>query len=98
MAAGAGASLVTTLFSDEAATLMRYEHGADAGFDTAPGWLFEGMAKAYESGAARLAIYGENPALLAGQDPDKVARANRARSAARSVLPSRNSASAITAW
>ena len=78
----AGASLVTTLFADEEATLMRFRHGADEGFDTATGWLFEGMAAAYRNGAARLAIAGENPALLAGQDPDKVARANRARSKA----------------
>src|SRR5215203_3442498 len=56
----AGASLVTTLFADEEATLMRFRHGADAGFDTATGWLFEGMAAAYANGAARLAIAGEN--------------------------------------
>ncbi len=40
------------------------------------------MANAYRAGAARLAIAGENPSLLAGQDPDKVSRANRARSTA----------------
>ena len=78
----AGAPLVTTIFADEEATLMRFRHGADDAFDAAPGWLFEGMAAAYKNGAARLAIAGENPALLAGQDPDKVARANRARSKA----------------
>ena len=77
-----GASLVTTIFADEEAALTRFRHGADDAFDTAPGWLFEGMAAAYRSGAARLAIAGENPALLAEQDPDKVARANRARSKA----------------
>ena len=78
----AGASLVTTLLSDEASTLARFEHAPDAAFDHAPAWLFEGMAAAYRAGAARLAIGGENPSLLAGQDPDKVARANRARSVA----------------
>ena len=78
----AGASLVTTLLSDDQATLARYKHAPDAAFDTAPAWLFEGMAQAYRNGAARLAIGGENPALLAGQDPDRVSRANRARSAA----------------
>jgi aminopeptidase len=78
----AGASLVTTLFTDEVATLMRYQHGTEEGFDRATGWLFDGMAQAYRDGAARLAIVGENPALLAGQDPDRVARANRARSKA----------------
>lgn len=78
----AGASLVTTIFSDEESTLMRFQHGADEGFDTATGWLYDGMAAAYRGGAARLAIAGENPSLLAAQDPDKVARANRARSKA----------------
>jgi aminopeptidase len=31
---------------------------------------------AFKSGAARMAIAGANPALLAGQDPDKVSRAS----------------------
>src|SRR5688572_33325068 len=43
----AGASLVTTLFSDEEATLMRFRHAPDESFDRAPAWLFEGMAAAF---------------------------------------------------
>jgi aminopeptidase len=78
----AGASLVTALLSDDETTLARFRYAPDAAFDTAPGWLFEGMAQAYRAGAARLAIAGENPALLSGQDPDRVARANRARAIA----------------
>jgi len=78
----AGASLVTTLFSDEEATLMRYRHGRDGSFDVASDWLYEGMATAFRKGAARLAVVGEDPALLAKEDPDKVSRANRARSKA----------------
>ncbi|GLK71673.1 aminopeptidase [Ancylobacter dichloromethanicus] len=78
----AGASLVTTLFSDEEASLMRFRNAPDESFDTASGWLYEGMAKAFEGGAARLAIAGENPSLLANEDPGKVSRANRARSKA----------------
>lgn len=78
----AGASLVTTLFSDEESTLSRYRFAPDGAFDTAPGWLFDGMAAAFDRGAARLAIAGEDPALLAGQDPAKIARANQARSTA----------------
>ena len=78
-----GASLVTTLYNDEQATLMRYVDGHSEAFDTAPNWLFKGMAEAFRDGTcARLAIIGENPALLTGQDIDKVSRANRARSAA----------------
>ncbi|MDP8919576.1 MAG: aminopeptidase [Pseudomonadota bacterium] len=78
----AGASLVTTLYSDEETTLMRFSHGQDESFDTASAWLYEGMAEAYKNGAARLAIVGEDPSLLAKQDPEKVSRANRARSKA----------------
>jgi aminopeptidase len=78
----AGASLVTTLFTDEASTLLRYRYAEDAGFDKAPGWLFEGMASAFRSGAARLAIAGGDPSLLSKEDPEKVGRANRAVSKA----------------
>lgn len=78
----AGASLVTTIFSDEEATLMRFRHGRDESFDAASAWLYEGMAAAYKNGAARLAVVGEDPSLLAKEDPDKVSRANRARSKA----------------
>ena len=78
----AGASLVTTLFTDEQSTLLRYRHGDDAGFDKAAAWLYEGMASAFRSGAARLAIAGGNPSLLSNDDPEKVGRANRAVSKA----------------
>jgi aminopeptidase len=78
----AGASLVTTLLSDDESTLARFKYASDEAFDYAPAWMFEGMANAYRAGAARLAIGGENPALLADQDAGKVARANRARSVA----------------
>jgi len=78
----AGASLVTTIYADDETTLARYQHAPQGAFDVAPGWLFNGMAEAFRGGAARLAIAGENPALLSGQDPDKLSRANKARSRA----------------
>lgn len=78
----AGAGLVTTFYSDEDTTLSRYRHAPDGSFDKASGWLYEGMAKAFANGAARLAISGDNPMMLAGQDPAKVARANKANSMA----------------
>jgi aminopeptidase len=78
----AGASLVTTLYADDAAALARFAHAPDDAFDIAPAWLYDGMAAAFRGGAARLAIAGDDPSLLAGQDADKVARANRARSKA----------------
>ncbi|HQS08787.1 MAG: aminopeptidase [Rhizobiales bacterium 24-66-13] len=78
----AGAGLVTPMFSDEEMTLARYRFGADASFDRAPGWLYDGIAKAFSANTARLAIVGDNPMLLSGQDPAKVARANKANSLA----------------
>jgi len=78
----AGAGLVTPFFNDEEITLARYRHGADAGFDKAAGWLYEGMAKAYSNNTARLAVVGDNPMLLSNEDPAKVARANKANSMA----------------
>lgn len=78
----AGATMVTTMFSDDAATLARYRHAPEESFDTAPGWLFDGMAAAFRGGAARLAIAGDNPNLLTGQDPGRLSRANKSRSLA----------------
>jgi aminopeptidase len=78
----AGAGLVTPIFSDEELTISRYRNAPSESFDKATGWLFEGMGKAFASNAARLAISGENPMLLSSEDPDKVARANRANSTA----------------
>jgi aminopeptidase len=78
----AGASLVTTLLSDDEATLLRFHHAPEESFDKAAVWLHEGLAAAYRGGAARLAIAGGNPALLAAEDPRKVSRANMALSKA----------------
>ncbi|MBS1821440.1 MAG: aminopeptidase [Acidobacteria bacterium] len=78
----AGALLVTTLYADDPSTLARYEYAQDASFDYAPSWLQEGVANGFRGGAARLAIAGANPALLAKQDPTKVSRANVAASKA----------------
>lgn len=76
----AGASLVTTLFGDDASTLSRFKYAPIESFDKATGWLYGGLATALANGAALLWIAGDDPVLLAGQDPDKVARANRANS------------------
>jgi aminopeptidase len=78
----AGASLVTTLFSDEESALLRFRYAPDASFDFAASWLYEGIAQAYRKGAARLAITGNDPSLLSREDPEKVGRVNRATSIA----------------
>jgi aminopeptidase len=78
----AGAGVVQPIFSDEEITLARYRNAPSESFDRAPAWLFEGMAAAFSRNAARMAISGDNPMLLSKEDPDKVARANRATSLA----------------
>ena len=78
----AGALLVTTLYGDDPSVLARFQYAQDASFDYAPAWLHDGIANGFRNGAARLAIAGANPALLAKQDPAKVARANVAASKA----------------
>jgi aminopeptidase len=78
----AGAKLVTVFYSDDATTLARFQHAPDASFDYAPQWLQDAIATAFRSGAARMAITGANPALLAQQDPSKASRANIAASKA----------------
>ncbi|AQT44082.1 Peptidase M29 [Bartonella apihabitans] len=78
----AGAGVVTPIFSDEEMTLGRFKDAHDKSFDKAASWLYEGMARAYANGAARLAIAGDNPSLLANEDPAKVSRVNKATSLA----------------
>jgi len=77
-----GALLVTTFYSDDPSILARYQYADDASFDHAPQWMADAMANAFRGGAARMAIAGANPALLAQQDPAKVSRANIAASKA----------------
>lgn len=78
----AGAGLLTPILSDEQVTLARFQNADDASFDRAPSWLYEGVGKAFSGNTARLAIVGDNPMLLSGEDPAKVARANKANSIA----------------
>ncbi|NND21553.1 MAG: aminopeptidase [Silicimonas sp.] len=78
----AGAGLVVPILSDETVARARYAFGQDGTFDHAPGWLYEGMAKAYDANAARLHIAAENPMALADMDPDRVATAAKANAAA----------------
>jgi aminopeptidase len=77
----AGAGIVTPFLSDPEITLARFRH-ADESFDRAPAWLYDGMGKAFDENTARLAIVGDDPMLLADEDPEKVGRANKANSIA----------------
>ena len=73
---------MTSFYGDDPSVLARYRYADDASFDHAAQWMADAMAAAFRSGAARLAIAGANPALLAKEDPAKVSRANIAASKA----------------
>lgn len=77
-----GGSLVLPLFSDEALTQMRHRMVDLEGLSKAPAWLYEGLARAYREGWARLGILGGDPRLLEGIPPEKVAVAQRAQAEA----------------
>ena len=72
----AGAGIVTPMLADEEVTLARYRFAPDASSDKAPAWLYKGVAEAFSANTARLAIVGDNPMLLANEDPAKVGRAD----------------------
>lgn len=74
----AGASLVTTLFTDETSTRLRFRYAGLESFDRTADWLYGGMAQALRNGSAWLLILGDDPALMVHQDAEKVARYNRA--------------------
>src|SRR5256714_2359033 len=78
----AGPGLVTPLSSDEEVTLSRFRFGHDGSFDRAASWLYQGMAQAFSANTARLAVVGDDPMLLSGEDPAKVSRASKANSIA----------------
>ena len=70
------------MFSDGEFTLARYKYANNASFDKAPDWLYNGIGQAFDNNAARMAIVGDDPMLLANQDSDKIGRANKANSIA----------------
>jgi len=78
----AGAGVVTPILSDPEVTLARYANGLPNSFDAAANWLYNGMAEAFDNNTARLAIVGDDPMLLAGQDASNVSRVNQAMSQA----------------
>ena len=77
-----GAGVVTPIFSDPEMVLSRYRNAFDTSFDQAANWLYDGMGAAFDNNTARLAIVGDDPMLLANEDPQKVGRVNKANSQA----------------
>lgn len=77
-----GACVVTPIFSDPEMVLSRYRNALDPSFDQAANWLYDGMGAAFDNNTARLAVVGDDPMLLANEDPEKVGRVNKANSQA----------------
>ena len=75
----AGARYVDLIWSDDAVTLSHFEHAADDTFDELPAWMGTALNGAAERADAFIEIRATDPSLLKDQDPDKVARASKAR-------------------
>lgn len=76
---GAGARYVNTLWSDDDITLAHFEHAADETFDEVPSYLTLAHNEAAERHDATIDIRASDPTLLKDQDPNKIARAAKAR-------------------
>lgn len=72
-----GASLFTVIYQDNALARTRLSLAPEEALDKAPSWLYEGMARAFREGAARLAVSGNDPKALEGLPPERVGRAQR---------------------
>jgi aminopeptidase len=76
----AGASLVETIWGDEALQLARFKHAPRGSFDEFSSWLPNALAAHVESGHAILSVYANNPDLLKEEPPELVGRVQQATS------------------
>jgi aminopeptidase len=83
----AGASLVETLWGDEAQLVARFEHAPPGSFGEASAWLPGALLQHVQGGGAVLSVYANNPDLLKNQPVDLVGAVQQATS--RSVVPFR---------
>lgn len=69
----AGALHVKVNYMDQLLTLALFEDGSDNAVAFLPEWVALEAEKAVEDGYARLSIAGDDPSLLSGVNPDRVA-------------------------
>ncbi len=89
----AGAAAVSVQFSDQELARIHLTEGAEPSFDHASAWRYDGLTRGLSEGAALLAVTGTDPNLLAGCDPARKARTQKAQAiAARGIqsLPARS--------
>ena len=82
----AGASLVTVFFMDDTSVRARFRYANGEAFDVSSNWLMDGMARAFQEGAAGLFLMADNPYLLSEEDKDKVSRASKSYLRARAAI------------
>lgn len=81
-----GAKNVEVIWSDPELTLIKYREGSEEALNYAANWLIDGVARAHKENAARLGIISQDPALLAGIAPEKVAAQSKAQGIARRAI------------
>lgn len=67
-----GSPLVTVVWADEQLNKIRHQYAPRDSFDQAAAWMYEGIAQEIREGAAYLQIFGADPELLKGMDPEVV--------------------------
>ena len=75
----AGARLVDVLWTDDGVELARYRLAPRDSFEELANAVPDALLKGGERGDAVLSVHAVNPTLLKDQDPDLVAKAERAR-------------------
>ena len=74
----AGAIYVEPIYSDERITRIRFEHADPETLTEVPSWMVARYEEYYERMDAELAIQSSDPELLAGIDPDLIAKNRKA--------------------
>ncbi|THF77538.1 aminopeptidase [Cohnella fermenti] len=77
-----GAKSVHVEWRDEQISKLTYSLAPDEAFETYPAWRVQGMSELAENGGAYLLIKSDDPDLLKGIDPKRIADYSRVSSAA----------------
>ena len=75
----AGARYVDVQWTDEQSARIRMEHADDEALVDVPDWILIRYEEFYKRGDAELAIHSSDPDLMAGIDPDRIAKSRKAR-------------------
>jgi aminopeptidase len=78
----AGASLVETIWGDEAAQMARFRHAARDSFDEFSAWLPRALVEHAEAGHAIASVYANDPDQLKDEPPELVSTVQQAVSKA----------------